>query len=87
VDLFVSRYRPGTRRVVDLVIHSVGLILVGVMCWRTLVTTLSVQELGITCAYIGVPKYPFYALATFGWAVLCVAIAGLLVVTIKERAK
>ena len=87
VDLFVSRYRPGTRRVVDLMMHSVGLVLVAVICWRTLMTTLSVQQLGITCAYIGVPKYPFYALATFGWAVLCVAIASLLVVTIKERAR
>jgi len=87
VDLFVSRYRPGTRRVVDLMMHSVGLVLVAVICWRTLMTTLSVQQLGITCAYIGVPKYPFYALATFGWAVLFVAIAGLLAVTIKERAE
>jgi hypothetical protein len=67
--------------------HSIGLVLVAVICWRTLMTTLSVQQLGITCAYIGVPKYPFYALATFGWAVLFVAIAGLLAVTIKEGAK
>jgi len=86
VDLFVSRYRPGTQRVVDLTIHFVGLVLVAVICWRTFVTTLTVQQLGITCAYIGVPKYPFYALAAFGWAVLFVAMASLFVKNIKEGA-
>lgn len=86
VDLFVSRYRPGTQRVVDLMIHFVGLVLVAVICWRTFVTTLTVQQLGITCAYIGVPKYPFYALAAFGWAVLFVAMASLFVKNIKEGA-
>jgi TRAP-type transport system small permease protein len=85
VDLFVSRYRPHTRQVVDVMTHSVGLVLVAVICWRTFVMTLSVQQLGITCAYIGVPKYPFYALATFGWAVLFVAIAGLLVTNVQGR--
>jgi len=85
VDLFVSRYRPGTQRAVDLLMNSVGMVLVAVICWRTLVTTLTVQRLGITCAYIGVPKYPFYALAAFGWAVLFVAMVGLLVTNIKER--
>jgi hypothetical protein len=69
---------------VDLFISSVGLVLVAVICWRTFVTTLTVQRLGITCAYIGVPKYPFYALAAFGWAVLFVAMVGLLVMNIKK---
>jgi TRAP-type C4-dicarboxylate transport system permease small subunit len=87
VDLFVSRYRPGTQRVIDLFMNSVGLVLVAVICWRTLMTTLIVQRLGITCAYIGVPKYPFYALASFGWAVLFVAMTGLLIKTIMEKAE
>jgi len=84
VDLFVSRYRPGTQRVIDIIIHSAGLVLVAVICWRTFVTTLTVQQLGITCAYIGVPKFPFYTLAAFGWAVLFVAMVSLLVKEIKE---
>jgi hypothetical protein len=33
-----------------------------------------------------VPKYPFYALAAFGWAVLFVAMASLFVKNIKEGA-
>ena len=87
VDLFVSRYSLGTQRVIDLMMYSVGLILVAVMCWRTFVTTLTVQQLGLTCAYIGLPKYPFYALAAFGWGVLFVAMASLLVRNVKKGAE
>ena len=84
VDLFASHYSPGTQRVVDLAVYFVGLILVAIMCWRTFLATLTVQQLGITCAYIGVPKYPFYALAAFGWAVLFVAMASLFAKRIKD---
>ena len=87
VDLFVSRYPPGTQRVIDLIINFVGLVLVAVICWRTFVTTLTVQQLGITCSYIGVPKFPFYALTAFGWAVLFVVMASLFVKNIKEGAE
>ncbi len=87
VDLFVSRYPPRTRRVVDLAMHGVGLILVATMGWRTLMTTLTVQQLGLTCAYIGLPKYPFYALAVLGWVVLFVAMVGLLVRDITKGAE
>ena len=85
VDLFVSRYRPGTKRRVDLVVTLAGMVLVAVICWRTLLTTLTVYRLGITCAYIGVPKYPFYALAACGWAVLLLAMASLFIKSLKER--
>ena len=87
VDLFASRYPPGTQWVIDLIMNFVGLVLVAMMCWRPFVTTLTVQQLGLTCAYIGVPKYPFYALAAFGWAVLFVAIATLFVKRIKDGAE
>ena len=85
VDLFVSRYGPGTKRRVDLAVTLAGMVLVAVICWRTLLTTLTVHQLGITCAYIGIPKYPFYALAACGWAVLFLAMACLLIKNIKER--
>jgi TRAP-type C4-dicarboxylate transport system permease small subunit len=84
VDLFVSRYRPRTQWGIDVMIYFVGLVLVAVICWRTFVMTLTVQRLGITCSYIGVPKFPFYALATFGWMVLFIAMASLLVKNIKD---
>jgi len=85
VDLFVARYRPGTRRRVDIGVILVSMVLVGVICWRTLLMTLRVHQLGITCAFIGIPKYPFYAVAAFGWAVLLLAMACLLIKSIKER--
>jgi TRAP-type mannitol/chloroaromatic compound transport system permease small subunit len=87
VDLFVSRYSLGKQRVIDLMMYCVGLILVAAICWRTFVTTLTVQQLGLTCAYIGLPKYPFYALAAFGWAVLFLAMASLFVKDLKEHAE
>jgi TRAP-type C4-dicarboxylate transport system permease small subunit len=86
VDLFVARYAPGTQRIIDLLIYIVGMILVAMICWRTFLTTLTVQELGLTCAYIDVPKYPFYALAAFGWAVLFVAMSSIFVKRIKDGA-
>ena len=87
VDLFVSHYPPGTQRVIDLIINFIGLVLVAVICWRTFVTTFTVQRLGIICSYIGVPKFPFYALAAFGWAVLFVVMASLFVKNIKDGAE
>lgn len=87
VDLFASRYPPGTKRVIDLIVYFVGLILVAMICWRTFMATLTVQQLGIICSYIGVPKFPFYALAAFGWAVLFVAMASLFVKRIKDGAE
>ena len=87
VELFASRYTPGTQRVIDLIIYFVGMILVAMTCWRTVMSTLTVMDLGITCSYIEVQKYPFYALAAFGWAVLFVAMASLFVKRIKDGAK
>jgi TRAP-type C4-dicarboxylate transport system permease small subunit len=87
VELFASRYKPRTQRLIDLMVYFVGLIVVAGLCWRTLVTTMTVHRLGITCAYIGVPKYPFYALAAFGWAVLFVAMASLIIKRIKDGAE
>jgi len=85
VDLFAARYPPGMLRIIDLVTYAAGLILVAVICWRTFMATLTVYDLGITCAYIGVPKYPFYGLATFGWAVLFVSMIGILVKRTGDR--
>lgn len=87
VELFVSHYKPGTQRAVDLIVYFAGLILVALICWRTFLETLNVHDLGLTSAYIEVPKYPFYALATFGWAVLFVAMASLLIKRIKDGAQ
>ena len=87
VELFVSRYTPGTQRVIDLIVYLVGLLLVGMICWRTTVEILTVKRLGLTCAYIEVPKFPFYALAAIGWTVLFVAMASLFVKRIKDGAQ
>ena len=84
VDLFVSHYPKGARRVIDLMINLIGLVLVVEICWRTSVATLIVQRLGIICSYIGVPKYPFYALTAFGWAVLFIVMASLFFKNKKE---
>lgn len=77
VDLFVSRYSKSTQKIIDITIQAIGLIFVAIFCWRTFMTTLMVKTLGITCSYIGVPKYPFYAIATVGWLALFLAMAGL----------
>ena len=87
VDLFVSHYSPGARRVIDLIVNFVGLVLVAVICWRTSVATLTVQQLGIICSYIGVPKYPFYALTAFGWVVLLIVMASLFFKNKKDGAE
>lgn len=87
VDLFATRYPPGMLKVVDIIVYCVGLLLVAVICWRTFRSTLTVYDLGITCAYIGIPKYPFYGLATFGWAVFFVSIMSIMVKRIKDGAE
>jgi len=87
VELLVSRYRAGTQRVIDLIVYLVGLLLVGMICWRTTVEILTVKQLGLTCAYIDVPKFPFYTLAAIGWAVLFVAMASLFLKRVKNGAK
>lgn len=87
VDLFVSRYPAGLQKIIDIIIYFVGLILVAFICWRTFMSTLVVQDFGLTSAYIEMPKFPFYALATLGWAILFVAMVSLLVKRIKDGEK
>jgi TRAP-type C4-dicarboxylate transport system permease small subunit len=87
VDLFVARYARGTQRGIDLLIYIIGMILVAMICWRTVLSTFTVKELGLTCAYIDVPKYPFYALAAFGWAALFAAMSSIFVKRIKDGAE
>ncbi len=84
VDLFVSRYPAGTRRIIDLIIIFIGLVFVAILCWQTFMTTLTLQRLGITASYIGIPKYPFYALTALGWIVLFLAMASYFVQKIKR---
>jgi len=43
-----------------------------------------VKQLGITCSYIGVPKFPFYAIATVGWISLLLAMLGHLIKSLKD---
>ena len=87
VELFASRYKPGTQRVIDLIMYFIGMIMVAVTCWRTVMSTLRVMDFGITCSYIEVPKYPFYALAALGWAILFAAMASLFLKRIKDGAQ
>lgn len=87
VDLFVSHYPLATQKFIDILIHAIGLIFVAILCWRTFMTTKMVKTLGITCSYIGVPKYPFYAVATIGWVVLFLAMVSLFIQRIKDDFK
>ncbi len=84
VDLFVSHYPKPTQKIIDITIQTIGLIFVAFLCWRTFKTTLMVKTLGITCSYIGVPKYPFYAIATVGWFILALSIVSLLIKNLRD---
>lgn len=79
VDLFVSHYPKVLQWFIDILIYLIGLFFVAIMLWRTYMTTLMVKNLGITCSYIGVPKYPFYATATVGWLALLLSMVSLLI--------
>ena len=83
VDLLVSRYPRGAQKIIDIITIFIGLVLVAILCWQTVMTTLIMQRLGITASYIGVPKYPFYAMTAVGWAVFFLAIASHLIQKIK----
>lgn len=79
VDLLVSRYPRGAQKIIDIITIFIGLVLVAILCWQTVMTTLIMKRLGITASYIGVPKYPFYAMTAVGWAVFFLAIASHLI--------
>jgi len=84
VDLFVSHYSPSSQKIIDFIINFIALLLVAIICWRTFKTTIMVKQLGITCSYIGVPKFPFYAIATVGWISLLLAMLGHLIKSLKD---
>lgn len=84
VDLFVSRYPRGAQKIIDIITIFIGMILVAIICWQTIMMTLTMQRLGITASYIKVPKYPFYALTAVGWAVFFWALVGYFIQRIRR---
>ena len=84
VDLIVARYPKRARNVIDIVNCTIALILTAVLFWQTFVETGNVKLFGLTSAYIGVPKYPFYAIAAIGWGCFFIAKTGILIETIRE---
>jgi len=76
VDLFVARYPKRMQEIIIIFNHVIALILTAVLCWQTFGETKMVKLLGLTSAYIEVPKYPFYAVAAIGWGCFFIAIVG-----------
>lgn len=84
VDLFFARYPKRMQKIIIIFNHVIALILTAVLCWTTFEETKMVKLLGLSSAYIEVPKYPFYAIAAIGWGCFFVTSARHAFSRIKE---
>ena len=73
VDTFFNKLSPRAREIFNIFHYLVGAALFALICWRTALEGLVVQGRNITSPVVLIPVFPFYWLAAFGCAVLCLA--------------
>ena len=70
VDLLVSRFSTRVQALVDSLTSAVGLGVVAVLTWRSLLEGMAIQKLNIVSSLVRIPAYPFYYVIALGSAML-----------------
>jgi TRAP-type C4-dicarboxylate transport system permease small subunit len=84
VDLVVMRFSNRVQAVFDSLTLSVGMIMVALIAWRSLMEGLAVRELNIISSLLKIPAFPFYYVVAAGSALLCLMMAGQLIQNINK---
>ena len=87
VDLVVGFLPKRVQSIFDIFNHMIALFVCIFFVWFSFLEGIANRELNAVTAILKLPLFPFYWIATFGYAGLCLAILVLLVRSLKEAIK
>jgi len=74
VDLVIERFPKTARRLIGCVTSFLTLILFVLICWQTFLLIFEEYQSDIISAVLYIPVYPFIAMVTIGFAILCLVL-------------
>ena len=84
VDLFLDRFRPKTRNIVDIITISITLIFTLTIAWQNLIHIFEVRQTGLTSAVLAIPEYPFISPTAVAFATAALILLVRLLESISE---
>lgn len=84
VDIVTGRLSKRGRALLNGFDNLITLVLALVIAWRSFLEALSVKDMEITSPILGIPRYPFIFVASFGFFLLFSAALILLIKNIKS---
>jgi TRAP-type C4-dicarboxylate transport system permease small subunit len=87
VDLVITNFSPRVQAIVDSITSCAGLILVGLIAWRSFLEGMVVQQLHIVSSLLKLPAFPFYYVLALGCAMLCLVMVIHLIQNIHNAVK
>ena len=82
VGMIVDRLSPRSQCIADIANYVLGIIVIPLVSWRLFVQANNVRIEDITSANLEIPAFPFYYLASFGFAILSLVLFVLLIKSI-----
>jgi TRAP-type C4-dicarboxylate transport system permease small subunit len=72
VDILFSRLSERSQAIFNIFHYFIGSVIFALACWRTALEGMLVQSREMTSAVLYIPVFPFFWVAAFGCALLCV---------------
>jgi TRAP-type C4-dicarboxylate transport system permease small subunit len=87
VELVVTRFSPRVQAIIGSFTYVLSLGFCFLLTWRNAAEALRIQQAHEITNLLNLPKYPFYFIISFGFAILFVVIVPLLVETVTKAVK
>jgi len=72
VDLLFTLFPRRLQVVIDLITHTMCLVLMGLITWMSIIKALELIEVGAVSPNLKIPTYPFVFFLVLGCAVMCI---------------
>jgi len=72
VDLVMMRLPLKVQSILNVITMVIGLVVVGIITWRSYLATIDVQNDRVTTMILHIPSAPFMWILSIGFSVLCV---------------
>ena len=84
VDIITGKLSKKGRAVLNGIDNVVTLLIALLIAWRSFVEAMSVKDMGVTSPILGIPRYPFVFVVSFGFLLLFSAAIILLMKNMKS---
>lgn len=84
VDLFMERFRPKTRAIVDIITITITMLFTLVIAWQNVIHFIEVKHSGLTSSVLSIPEYPFISPTAVAFATASLILLVRLLESISE---